>query len=328
MANQKPWVPYMNTKDCSQGFCSLYCPQWCYIIFPPPPPYEFSDDNSGPNFSPIVIAIIGILASAFLLVSYYAIISKYCKDRDSSSRRENHHFPGVESEENQDPFNHQPNWDVSSGNVGLDEALIKSIKVLKFKKEENGLIIEGADCSVCLSEFQDDESLRLLPKCGHAFHVMCIDTWLKSHSNCPLCRANITFVTPPIVSQAVEIRPLNESPFHSNPEIGNATFEEDIEMGIREGDSRSNIAKSPNRQGSDLENSAGEQIRRSVSMDGINQGCLSIADVLLIDQDEEEDRITEESKSSNRNRVLRSFSSGRFLFSSKGGRGRNVVIPL
>ena len=77
---QPTWVPYEPTRDCSQGLCSTYCPQWCYLIFPPPPPaFDIGgDDSSGPTFSPLVIAIIGVLASAFLLVSYYTIISKYC----------------------------------------------------------------------------------------------------------------------------------------------------------------------------------------------------------------------------------------------------------
>ncbi|GMH17179.1 hypothetical protein Nepgr_019020 [Nepenthes gracilis] len=28
-----------------------------------------------------------------------------------------------------------------------------------------------------------------MPNCQHAFHIPCIDTWLKSQSNCPLCRS-------------------------------------------------------------------------------------------------------------------------------------------
>lgn len=47
------------------------------------------------------------------------------------------------------------------------------------------------ECAVCLSEFEDNETGRILPKCNHAFHVECIDMWLLSHSNCPLCRAPI-----------------------------------------------------------------------------------------------------------------------------------------
>ncbi|PPD70014.1 hypothetical protein GOBAR_DD33106 [Gossypium barbadense] len=174
------WSPYETYKDCSQGICSMYCPQWCYFIFPPPPPFAIDDDDddSSTDFSPLIIALLGILASAFILVSYYTIISKYCR-----RRRQSH--ASLDFNENRDEINHN-GW--QPGSQGLDESLIKAIAVCKFKKNEG--LIEGTDCSVCLSEFLEDESLRLLPKCNHAFHVPCIDTWLKSHSSCPLCRAN------------------------------------------------------------------------------------------------------------------------------------------
>lgn len=44
---------------------------------------------------------------------------------------------------------------------------------------------------ICLSIFEDGDVGRSLPKCEHAFHVECIDMWLHSHSNCPLCRASL-----------------------------------------------------------------------------------------------------------------------------------------
>ncbi|KAF3648107.1 putative RING-H2 finger protein ATL29-like [Capsicum annuum] len=346
VSNPRTWAPYMSTRDCSQGFCSLYCPQWCYIIFPPPPQFDFSaDDDSGRNFSPLVIAIIGILASAFLLVSYYAIISKYC---GNSRRRENHQEES-EFEEDHDPSNHEA-WNVTAGG-GLDEALIKSITVFKYKKCD-GLLTEGTNCSVCLSEFQEDESLRLLPKCSHAFHVMCIDTWLKSHSNCPLCRAHITVsnASPPPLPP-----PIMEAPqIETTPQI---QPERDIEMGIREEETRDEEEKEEDVTNQNHMNQ--EVRRRSVSMDCVSQGHLSIADILRIDQDEFHDCVTGEncelqrdvgtskqenngeemSRSGIRNNVLvqycvaspmmmkRSLSSGRFLF-TKRGRGQNMANPL
>ncbi|OIV96193.1 hypothetical protein TanjilG_14870 [Lupinus angustifolius] len=80
-----------------------------------------------------------------------------------------------------------PIWYIRTN--GLHESIISAITVCKYKKGEG--LIEGTECSVCLSEFQEDESLRLLPKCHHAFHLPCIDTWLASHTNCPMCRAPI-----------------------------------------------------------------------------------------------------------------------------------------
>ncbi|GAA0164250.1 hypothetical protein LIER_19933 [Lithospermum erythrorhizon] len=44
------------------------------------------------------------------------------------------------------------------------------------------------DCAICLSEYVDGEEIRVLPQCGHRFHVGCIDMWLGSHSSCPSCR--------------------------------------------------------------------------------------------------------------------------------------------
>ncbi|QCD90910.1 E3 ubiquitin-protein ligase [Vigna unguiculata] len=48
---------------------------------------------------------------------------------------------------------------------------------------------EGGTCVVCLGEFEEGEKLRRLPECMHCFHVACIDTWLCSHSSCPVCRS-------------------------------------------------------------------------------------------------------------------------------------------
>ncbi|ONK74155.1 uncharacterized protein A4U43_C03F3330 [Asparagus officinalis] len=59
------------------------------------------------------------------------------------------------------------------------------------------------ECAVCLSEFDDDESLRLLPRCDHVFHPDCIDAWLAAHVTCPVCRCN-----------------LEEPPADPQPEIG------------------------------------------------------------------------------------------------------------
>ncbi|PKA49115.1 RING-H2 finger protein ATL52 [Apostasia shenzhenica] len=76
---------------------------------------------------------------------------------------------------------------------GLDERTIASISSWVYKSSDG--LVDARDCSVCLGEFRDGELVRLLPKCSHAFHLHCIDRWLRSHVNCPLCRA-------PIVSPA------------------------------------------------------------------------------------------------------------------------------
>ncbi|MCO5575047.1 hypothetical protein L7F22_028844 [Adiantum nelumboides] len=72
---------------------------------------------------------------------------------------------------------------------GVEQAFIDTLPIF-FYKSVTGLK-EGADCAVCLCEFEGEDRLRLLPKCSHAFHMDCIDTWLLSHSTCPLCRRSL-----------------------------------------------------------------------------------------------------------------------------------------
>lgn len=76
---------------------------------------------------------------------------------------------------------------------GLDERAIAAIAAVVYdaKKRGGGGGTDGGSCAVCLAEFRDGETLRLLPRCGHAFHRGCIDTWLRAHVNCPLCRAPV-----------------------------------------------------------------------------------------------------------------------------------------
>ncbi|XP_004509520.1 uncharacterized protein [Cicer arietinum] len=50
---------------------------------------------------------------------------------------------------------------------------------------------DATECYICLVEYEDGDSVRVLP-CHHEFHRTCIDKWLKEiHSVCPLCRRNI-----------------------------------------------------------------------------------------------------------------------------------------
>lgn len=293
----KTWIPYLTTKDCSQGLCSFYCPQWCYVALPPPPTFPYSDDdNAGPTFSPLVIAIIGILASAFLLVSYYTLISKCCGS--TGSRRREIYDLDVQLEENIHPSDQEP-WQVATG--GLDEALIKSIAVCRYKKDDGGLT-EGT-CSVCLGEFQEDESIRLLPKCTHGFHVPCIDTWLKSHSNCPLCRSDVAFFAPSASLAPTPALATDESSSgnESSPDFHQEESQDDNSPAAQDSGSAhkmaqmSNSPKIPLRIFSDLGNperthtvievregsSQLQQVRRSFSMDHSCRTCVSIAAISL-----------------------------------------------
>ncbi|GJT60547.1 RING-H2 finger protein ATL54-like protein [Tanacetum coccineum] len=167
--------------------CGPTCRYKCsYPVFywppqPPPSPQQIT------HISPYVIILVALLGSAFLFISYYLIMVRCCT---RLRRAHNNQIYGETEDLSDDDHGLEvdhPIWYITT--IGLQPSVINSISVIKFKKDDS--LIEGTDCSVCLSEFQDDETLRLLPKCNHAFHIPCIDTWLSSHTNCPLCRASI-----------------------------------------------------------------------------------------------------------------------------------------
>ncbi|XP_027936356.1 RING-H2 finger protein ATL70-like [Vigna unguiculata] len=49
----------------------------------------------------------------------------------------------------------------------------------------------SSSCSICLMDYKDRDSLRVLPACGHFFHVKCVDPWLRINMTCPVCRTTI-----------------------------------------------------------------------------------------------------------------------------------------
>ncbi|KAL3641927.1 hypothetical protein CASFOL_012742 [Castilleja foliolosa] len=83
-------------------------------------------------------------------------------------------------------------------NPGLEPAVLSSLPVFIYSSKSTAELPESSEserpmleCAVCLSEFEEDETVRLLPKCNHAFHIECIDMWFHSHSTCPLCRSPV-----------------------------------------------------------------------------------------------------------------------------------------
>ncbi|KAJ4762012.1 RING-H2 finger protein ATL52 [Rhynchospora pubera] len=130
--------------------------------------------------------------------------------------------------------------------VGLDDSAIRAISAWSYKSGDAGKgAASMASCAVCLGEFHDGELLRLLPKCGHAFHLSCIDTWLRAHANCPLCRAAV--VAPPPGGFAL--------PPSSPSNIGGDSLDGEI-PNLEDGSVQGNAASSSHAQ----------PVRRSASM--------------------------------------------------------------
>ncbi|XP_076890420.1 RING-H2 finger protein ATL60-like [Bidens hawaiensis] len=84
---------------------------------------------------------------------------------------------------------------------GLDAAFLKTLPVIQFDSKD---FKDGLECSVCLTELEQGEKTRVLPKCNHAFHAECIDMWFHSHSTCPICRNSVSEQTEVSVESLLE----------------------------------------------------------------------------------------------------------------------------
>ncbi|KFK29980.1 hypothetical protein AALP_AA7G202100 [Arabis alpina] len=179
------------TGSCSST-CFKECPLICKIVVVTnlTPPTGIHHEDNLKRF--LIIAASSIITTLLLLTLLVLCFKFYYRRRSIVlSRRwsleeaaRNYDYDGSTTPVIID----HPIWHIRT--IGLNPSVISSIKVCKYSKSDG--VVEGTDCSVCLSEFEEEETLRLLPKCKHAFHLSCIDTWLRSHTNCPLCRAPIT----------------------------------------------------------------------------------------------------------------------------------------
>ncbi|XP_028756989.1 putative RING-H2 finger protein ATL53 [Neltuma alba] len=122
-----------------------------------------------------------IFCIVFLLLSYYSVLKRICCANSSGNQVQRR----LLEESNQD----DPSLQFERH--GLELSVIQSLRMSLFKKSEGEEKPNRADCAICLGEFEEGEWLKHLPNCTHAFHVSCIDFWLQSRSNCPLCRTHV-----------------------------------------------------------------------------------------------------------------------------------------
>ncbi|KAJ0251744.1 RING-H2 finger protein ATL13 [Hirschfeldia incana] len=151
---------------------------------PPPPltirPNTNLDLNS--KISPSILLIIIILSIIFFISGLLHLLVRFLLTPRRRDRED--YFDNVTALQGQ----LQQLFHLHDS--GVDQSFIDTLPVFHYKSII-GLKNYPFDCAVCLSEFETEDKLRLLPKCSHAFHMDCIDTWLLSHSTCPLCRSSL-----------------------------------------------------------------------------------------------------------------------------------------
>ncbi|KAL3818371.1 hypothetical protein ACJIZ3_004276 [Penstemon smallii] len=79
----------------------------------------------------------------------------------------------------------------SIGSIPASNEVVDSLPSKLFSKLKRKTSEEAAQCYICLVEYEEGDSMRILP-CHHEFHRVCVDKWLKEvHRVCPLCRGDI-----------------------------------------------------------------------------------------------------------------------------------------
>jgi len=98
-------------------------------------------------------------------------------------------FPPENVEDNFDDPNYPWNRvDIQSAEPrGLSKLDIEQLPSYQYE-DDDSVSSEQKRCVVCISDFEKNENLRILP-CTHEFHSKCVDKWLKSNPTCPICRA-------------------------------------------------------------------------------------------------------------------------------------------
>ncbi|KAG6430919.1 hypothetical protein SASPL_108993 [Salvia splendens] len=136
-----------------------------------------ADGNSPPPLpmprtaalKPGIAAALGILTTIFSITFLLLLYVRHCKGSSYA--------------------NASRGGPASTRDSGINRKVIESLPIFRFSSLRGHK--DGLECAVCLNKFEAEEVLRLLPKCKHAFHVECVDTWLDAHSTCPLCRYRV-----------------------------------------------------------------------------------------------------------------------------------------
>ncbi len=73
-----------------------------------------------------------------------------------------------------------------------DNILSSTAQLTPPGSEENEMFASSACCPICIEEFEPGETLRVLPRCKHLFHIDCILPWLTERQGCcPQCRTPV-----------------------------------------------------------------------------------------------------------------------------------------
>ncbi|CAN6809469.1 unnamed protein product [Brassica oleracea] len=130
------------------------------------------------NLSPAMAVIVVILIAVLFFMGFFSIYFRHCSGAPDA---------GVSP-----AGGGRTRGNVTAAARGLDVSVVETFPTFVYSEVKTQKLGKGElECAICLNEFEDDETLRLLPKCDHVFHPHCIGAWLEAHVTCPVCRTNL-----------------------------------------------------------------------------------------------------------------------------------------
>ncbi|KAJ3673728.1 hypothetical protein LUZ60_005720 [Juncus effusus] len=162
----------------------------------PTPSQDFN--NSG--FTTTTGSIFAALLAIFILIAFFSVYFNRCAyGRNTNSTTIIRPSTNIVTTSGGEAAVNRP-----TSRLGLDQSVLETFPIMEYSAVKKLETVKGPlECAVCLSEFTNDESLRLLPGCCHVFHPDCIDNWLESHITCPVCRADLTKQSVPTTDTSI-----------------------------------------------------------------------------------------------------------------------------
>lgn len=152
---------------------------------------------------------IGVSVGILLLITTITLASYYCTRNQTTTIE-----PMNRNRRRGAP--QQPSAEEVVVEIGLDEETLRNYPKLLYseaksvKSKDLDSSSTASCCSICLADYKNSDTLRLLPDCGHLFHLKCVDPWLRLHPTCPVCRTSP--LPSPISTPLAEVIPLATRP--------------------------------------------------------------------------------------------------------------------
>ncbi|EXB39583.1 RING-H2 finger protein ATL70 [Morus notabilis] len=163
-----------------------------------------SGDESSPSLGGFRYGI-GISIGVLTLVIIMTLISYFCTRARLNFEQSTRPASVVMITVDGDPA-------ISGQPRGLNDDVLRSFPKLLYAqaklhlRDNNRAGSASSSCSICLADYADSDELRLLPDCGHIFHINCVDLWLRQHPTCPICRSSP--IPTPLTTPLAEVAPL------------------------------------------------------------------------------------------------------------------------